>query len=520
MSETTLSLDISSVESRFSERTHCRVGLRQLLAEDSLAVEVQDGALLLKNTENGTYQMLVLDKLDQSPLYLELIAKLRASGYRPETLWVNYEQMGQVAWKFDGAGEADKTEDQASLRGKVREILGRAVSAGASDLHFFVSESAFRVWFRVDGIRRAFHEFDDTAENGRRLLQTLYNSMCSGQSTNTLSYTQSADARIREEFVTEFGLSTARVATRPGGNEKILIVVRLVGKRKQSLSLDSLGMTATQIASIRRAARKITGIMVANGPTGHGKSTLLQCIAEMLLRDDPGMHLITVEDPIESPIFGAIQTPLMEPWPDAIRNLLRLDPDTIYYGEARDAESVYGVIEAAQTGHEVLTTTHTTWAIDVLQRWKRFGVDESYLSDPTLITCLVGIRLTPLLCPDCKRPYDARRDGIEPEIADIIGAHTRAEGLFSRHPTGCPSCHFSGYQGRTGVFEVIETDRKFMALYQRRGKFAAWQYWKQRGNTSLAENLIALINQGRVDPFIGHTKVCNLNRDATFNEQD
>lgn len=135
----------------------------------------------------------------------------------------------------------------------------------------------------------------------------------------------------------------------------------------------------------------------------------------------------------------------MEEWPEAIRNLLRLDPDTIYYGEARDAESVYGVIEAAQTGHEVLTTTHTTWPIDVLQRWKRFGVDESYLTDPTLITCLVGIRLTPLLCPECKQPYSGHRASIDPEIEEIITRYTRPEGLFSRNPAGCPACKFTGF---------------------------------------------------------------------------
>ncbi|EBS9654180.1 pilus assembly protein PilQ, partial [Salmonella enterica] len=106
----------------------------------------------------------------------------------------------------------------------------------------------------------------------------------------------------------------------------------------------------------------------------------------------------------------------------------------------------------------------------------------------------------------------------EPEIAEIIARYTRPEGLFSRNPAGCPACKFTGFRGRTGVFEVIETDRKFMSLYQREGKFAAWQYWKQKGNTSLAENLIRLINDGRVDPVMGHSKVCNLDRDETFNE--
>ncbi|MDI5638318.1 pilus assembly protein PilQ, partial [Salmonella enterica subsp. enterica serovar Kentucky] len=129
------------------------------------------------------------------------------------------------------AGQEDEQpEDEASLQGKVKDLLARAVAVGASDMHLYVSDHYFRVWFRVDGIRRPFHEFDDSASNGRRLIQSMFNTMCAGQSTNTLSYTQSADARFREEFVTEFGLSTARVATRPGGDNRILVVVRLISK--------------------------------------------------------------------------------------------------------------------------------------------------------------------------------------------------------------------------------------------------------------------------------------------------
>lgn len=503
-----------SVKSQYSNRTHSLVSLKHALEGESVATELHDAARLLKNTEDGTYQLCVLDKLDQNPAYFDLTAKLRRHGIRPETVWVNHEEIAQVSWIFDASGTA--ADNQSDEQGKVRAIFRKAVEMGASDIHFFVSDHYFRVWFRIDGYRGPIHEFDDSEENGSRLLQTLYNSMCSGQSTNTLSYSHTGDARVREEFVSELGLSTARVASRPGDNGGLLVVVRLISKRKKSLSLDLLGMTPRQIAAIRRAAQKITGIIVANGPTGHGKSTLLQCIAEKILSDDPGINLITVEDPIESPIFRAIQTPKLEKdWGDAIPNILRLDPDVIYFGEARDRLSVYGVIEAAQTGHEVLTTTHTTWAIDVIQRWRRFGVDESYLTDPTLLTCLVGMRLTPLLCPECKQPYAAHL--VEPEVREIIGKYTHPAGLFSRNPKGCKACNFTGIRGRTGVFEVIETDRKFMSLYASKGKFEAWDYWKKKGNETLVENLIRLINDGRVDPVIGH-KVCNLDRDEIFNE--
>ncbi|MDI5637842.1 pilus assembly protein PilQ, partial [Salmonella enterica subsp. enterica serovar Kentucky] len=101
MSENSQNERPGSVESRFSERTHSCINLRQLLKEESIVADIQDSVLLLKNTEDSTCQFLVLDKLNQTPLYLELIAKLRQSGHRPEVIWVNNEEMAQVAWKFD-----------------------------------------------------------------------------------------------------------------------------------------------------------------------------------------------------------------------------------------------------------------------------------------------------------------------------------------------------------------------------------------------------------------------------------
>ncbi|ECG8638388.1 pilus assembly protein PilQ, partial [Salmonella enterica subsp. arizonae] len=141
------------------------------------------------------------------------------------------------------------------------------------------------------------------------------------------------------------------------------------------------------------------------------------------------------EDPIESPIRGAVQTPLIladrsdrelmgKAWGKAISNLMRLDPDFIYIGEVRDSTSATGVIEAAQTGHNVITTIHTSHPIDIIQRLRRFGVDQDLLTDATLITCLIGLRLTPLLCPNCKRPYTSHKSEIEQELQELIEKHT------------------------------------------------------------------------------------------------
>ncbi|HCM8785453.1 TPA: Flp pilus assembly complex ATPase component TadA, partial [Salmonella enterica subsp. enterica serovar Typhimurium] len=300
-------------------------------------------------------------------------------------------------------------------------------------------------------------------------------------------------------------------------------------KRKQQLELEHLGLTQKQASAIRRTLSKPSGAIFSSGPTGHGKSTLSQCMAESVTRDDSGINLLTVEDPIESPIRGAVQTPLIladrsdrelmgKAWGKAISNLMRLDPDFIYIGEVRDSTSATGVIEAAQTGHNVITTIHTSHPIDIIQRLRRFGVDQDLLTDATLITCLIGLRLTPLLCPNCKRPYTSHKSEIEQELQELIEKHTDSHNAYLINESGCEQCEGTGIKGRTGVFEVIETDYTFMSLYEREGKFAAWKYWRSKGGETLCGNITLLINQGKVDPVIAHKKICNLDRDEKFNE--
>ncbi len=325
------------------------------------------------------------------------------------------------------------------------------------------------------------------------------------------------------------GLSTGRFASRPGNSDTLVAVVRLVSKRKQQLELEDLGLTPKQASAIRRTLFKPSGAIFSSGPTGHGKSTLSQCMAESITRDDSGINLLTVEDPIESPIRGAIQTPLIladrsdrelmaKAWGKAISNLMRLDPDSIYIGEVRDSTSATGVIEAAQTGHNVITTIHTSHPIDIIQRLRRFGVDQDLLTDATLITCLIGLRLTPLLCKHCRRPYEEHKDEVDDYLRELIDKYTESQNAFLINESGCEYCENTGIKGRTGVFEVIETDYKFMSLYEREGKFAAWNYWRSKGGETLCENITALINQGKVDPVIAHKKICNLDRDDKFNE--
>jgi type II secretory ATPase GspE/PulE/Tfp pilus assembly ATPase PilB-like protein len=310
------------------------------------------------------------------------------------------------------------------------------------------------------------------------------------------------------------------------------VVIRLISRRRKSNTLEGLGLMPQEANIIRRVLAKPAGVILSSGPTGHGKSTLSQAMAEIYAAENPGMSPISVEDPIESPIEGVFQTPLMitdrhnggkigMAWADAIKNIMRLDPDCIYIGEVRDNTSGSGVIEAAQTGHMVITTIHTNHPIDILQRLSRWGIEPDLLTDATLITCLIGLRLVKKLCPCCKRRYAEHRQTVDPLFQDIIEKYTATERVFLINPDGCTECNHTGIKGRTGVFEVIETDSKFMRLYDEQGKFAAYKYWREeRNGITLCQNAIRLINEGAIDPVVTHKNICNLDRDDKFYEQD
>ncbi|NDO82800.1 pilus assembly protein PilQ [Citrobacter sp. NCU1] len=512
----------------YSERTHSLVNISQYLNGINIPTEITDNVRLLKDNNEGDYKLFVLSQFDSNPYYFDFKKFLNKKEIFPQTIWVSREELADVSNAFD-ASTSTSSEANTPTQNKVISIIKHAVELRASDIHFRIDSTYFQVSFRIDGMKRPMKMFGDSADKGRLLVNTLYNSMCTEQSTPTLSATESSDARLKEEFVSEFGLSTGRFASRPGNSDTLLAVVRLITKRKQQLELEELGLTKKQASAIRRTLSKPSGAIFSSGPTGHGKSTLSQCMAESVTRDDSGINLVTVEDPIESPIRGAVQTPLIladrsdrelmgKAWGKAISNLMRLDPDFIYIGEVRDSTSATGVIEAAQTGHNVITTIHTSHPIDIIQRLRRFGVDQDLLTDATLITCLIGLRLTPLLCPHCKRSYDRNKGEIEEELRELIGKHTESHNAYLINEAGCDLCDGTGIKGRTGVFEVIETDYSFMSLYEQKGKFAAWKHWRENGGETLCENITLLINQGKVDPVIAHKKICNLDRDEKFNE--
>lgn len=509
-----------------SDKSHSHISLSKII-DGFLPEIIKENVRLLQNSESKQYTLHVVSDIQNDTYFFDLRKKLRDKGYSHDIVFSNRQSIEKINHIFNTTVEYEKDSDQTDVQDKISNIIKTAVEMRASDIHIQIG-SFTQVFFRIDGSRNVMQQFEDTVDNGKRLVQTLYNSMCDERSSSTFSYNEPTDAKIREEYVQAYGLSTGRFASRPGGTGKVIVVIRLISRRKQSLSLGELGLSEDQQKAIKRSLAKPAGVILSSGPTGHGKSTLSQCMAEIYTSENPGMNMLTVEDPIESPIEGAFQTPLIiadrsdsskmgRAWGKSMSNLMRLDPDCIYIGEVRDNTSGNGVIEAAQTGHIVVTTIHTNHPIDIIQRLRRFGVDQDLLTDATLITCLIGLRLVKKLCPECKLRYVEHRDSVDSLFHEVIDKYTRTNDVYLVNPKGCKCCNHTGIKGRTGVFEVIETDSEFMRLYDAQGKFAAYDYWRNKlGGVTLCQNAIRLINDGVIDPVITHKSICNLDRDDKF----
>lgn len=355
----------------------------------------------------------------------------------------------------DSAADVDDLLDQSNDAPVVRLInalLLEAVKEGASDIHIDTQEKRLAVRFRIDGVMR------DMIEPRRALAPLLVSRI------KVMARLDISEKRLPQD---------GRVSLRVGGHEVDVrvstipsqygerVVMRLLEKGSARLDLGALGMNPRDRDLFDRMLRKPNGILLVTGPTGSGKTTSLYAALSQL--NDRARNIMTVEDPIEYAIDGVAQTqvsPRTElTFARGLRAILRQDPDVIMVGEIRDRETAQIAVQAAMTGHFVLSTLHTNSAIGSVTRLIDMGV-ERFLLAP-MLTGLVAQRLVRRLCPDCR----AERAATEADAALLGG------GLEPGEPVGlavgCPACHGGGYRGRMGVYEVVHVDQRMEAMIHR-----------------------------------------------------
>jgi type IV pilus assembly protein PilB len=342
----------------------------------------------------------------------------------------------------------------------VNSIILAAAEDGASDVHFEAQEEGLVVRFRIDGV---LHEMQRVP---RRMAIGVTTRLKVLAKLDIAERRRPQDGRISLRAASAGRLLDIRLATLPTVSGES-IVIRLLDKSKSAPTLEALGLSDEMRALFGKLITRPTGAILVTGPTGTGKSTTLYAALTQINR--PEINIITVEDPVEYRLPGVnqMQTNLRAglTFASALRSILRADPDVVMVGEIRDTETAKMAIEAALTGHLVLSTLHTNDAPGTLTRLNEMGV-EPFLTG-SAVSAVLAQRLARKLCTHCCEMYTPSvEELLEARVAPDVAA--ASDGMVLYRKRGCPRCSQTGYRGRIGIFQLLLMNEALAELAVRR----------------------------------------------------
>jgi type IV pilus assembly protein PilB len=367
----------------------------------------------------------------------------------------------EAAAHEEAEGEADDLEaddgiSDAPLVRLVNSIIFQAAEDGASDVHFEPQEDALLVRLRVDGV---LHEVQRIP---KRMMAGVTTRLKVLAKLDIAERRKPQDGRISLNAAAAGRVMDIRVATLPTV-EGESVVMRLLDKSKKAPTLEELGLSDDMRTQLEEVIRRPTGALLVTGPTGSGKSTTLYAALSEI--NQPEINVITVEDPVEYRLGGVNQVQINAraglTFATALRSILRSDPDVVMVGEIRDSETAKISIEAALTGHLVLSTLHTNDAPGALTRLNEMGV-EPFLTG-SAVTGVLAQRLGRKLCTHCCEMY-------QPSVEDLLKARVspdiaaQADGMVFYRKKGCPRCNQTGYKGRIGIFQLLTMTEQLETL--------------------------------------------------------
>lgn len=416
----------------------------------------------------------------------------------------NFANMNSSVESYDEDDLPDTQEEgeELSLDDKpavqlVNQIINNAIKSGASDVHIEALEKILRVRFRIDGV------LQEVMQNPIKIFPSVVSrvKVLGGMDIAEKRVPQDGRATVRYEDKT----LDVRIATMPTVyGEKI--VMRLLERNKGNISIKDIHFSERQFPRFDKAIHMPYGFVLVTGPTGSGKSTTLYAtLAEISTLEK---NVITLEDPVERRMAGINQVQMNNragmTFAAALRSVLRSDPDIVMVGEIRDGETAKIAVEAALTGHMVLSTLHTNDAAGAVTRLEEMGV-EPFLTASSLVGVLAQ-RLVRKLCPKCKEEYTLTREEMLKILPDFPVEEYPQEVYRVYKPKGCLTCNNTGYKGREAVFEFLTVTEEMKKLILDRANGS------QIKKLAMEQGMFTLKNEGIYKVMEGRTSIEELLR--------
>ncbi len=436
---------------------------------------MQENRVLPVREEADRLLLVMADPLDRFAIdAFELVSRRRVDVLLglPSEIDAAFERLyvagrssiGQIVGESEGPLDLDESSDVQHLKDLASEapvirvvnlIMERALEARASDIHIEPFENRLIIRYRVDGVMQ------EVESPPRRLSAAVISRIKIMANLDIAERRLPQDGRIKLRMKSkEIDMRVSTVPTMHGES----VVMRVLDKGGVPLDFDTLGFDAQTLKSFLDALTQPHGIVLVTGPTGSGKTTTLYTALQML--NKPDVKILTVEDPVEYQMEGINQIQVKPQigltFANALRSIVRQDPDVIMIGEIRDLETAQIAVQSALTGHLVISTLHTNDAPSTVNRLLDMGVDDYLLT--STVNGILAQRLVRSLCKACRQPYQPL-----PELVKEFDLERFAAGkpITLYRPVGCEACAGTGYSGRLGIMEMMPMTDAIRSLVMR-----------------------------------------------------
>jgi type II secretory ATPase GspE/PulE/Tfp pilus assembly ATPase PilB-like protein len=422
----------------------------------------------------------------------KLVGEIRVEEKEWEKIKTSINNISEYKENIENVLESDISD-------VLKIVMGGAIVLNASDIHFEPTKKDTKMRVRVDGILQEVFSLD--REIYRRILSRI--KLISGMKLNVFDRPQDGRFSVFVEYPIEI-----RVSSLP--SEYGETVVMRVLNPKNLIDVEQLGLRSDLYRIFEREIKKPNGMIIVTGPTGSGKTTTLYAILRKIRK--PEIKIITIEDPIEYKLEGITQTQV-DPkkgydFANGLRAIVRQDPDVILVGEIRDLETAQIAIQAALTGHLVLSTLHTNDAAGTVARLVALG--EKPVNIAPAINMAVAQRLVRKVCKKCVRFEKPKEEEIE-KIKKAFEKIKRESPKIEKIPraVGCKDCNFTGYRGRCGIFEIFLVDDEMEKFILTFPSIAALR------EKAIEKGMIPMYQDGLLKVVEGVTTIEEVERVAT-----